>query len=127
MSSLKSILGKFADLSTLAGDGELTRAEIETLKVYLNRRRNKNNYLLFASSLLLVVGLIYIIVSSDNAEKMKETIGKSSVVGISIAGLITFMLNLWKENGNIRLMLIFVRSMDGAMLKAIVNKLWEKL
>lgn len=127
MSSFKNILKEFANTSVEAGGEELTRNEIKLLKDYLTKRKNRNNYLLLGASLLLLIGLIYIITSSGDAEKLEKTIGKSSIVGISIAGVFTFMLNLWKENGNIRLMLIFVKSMDGAMLKAIVSKLWEKL
>src|SRR5262245_54398309 len=112
MRSLKNILALYAEPSVLGGSGELSPKQVLELKKHLEKRKRINQYLLLGSGLIAVVGLVYIISFTGSAEQLASTIGKSSVVGVSIAGLFAFILNMWKENSYINLLLIFVTSMD---------------
>ena len=122
MSSLKKILGLYADPTILAGNGELSKSAIEQLNIHLKNRRTTNLIMLVGCELLIIAGLTYIISSSGETKKMEKTIGKFSVVGVSIAGIFGFMLNLWKEINYIRLLLIFSNSMDADTLKSIITE-----
>jgi hypothetical protein len=127
MNSLKKILGLYANPTILGGDGELAKEDIEKLKEHLKNRRRTNLLIIAGCALLIIAGLVYIISSSADAEKLEKTIGKSSVVGISIAGIFGFILNLWKEISYIRLLLIFINSMDADTLKSIIAETWSKI
>ncbi len=127
MSTLKNILSKYADPAILGGDGELSEKQISDLKKHLEDQRRTNFYMLIVCLLLIIAGLVYIISSSASTKQLENAIGKSSVVGVSIAGMFGFVLNTWKENNHIKLMLIFVKSMDGATLKSIIAEMWKKI
>jgi membrane-associated HD superfamily phosphohydrolase len=127
MKDLKNILNKFADTSIVAGEYELSEKQIDSLKEHLEKLKKKNKLLLIGCCILMISLFIATIIFSTNTAKLEDFLGKSSILGISLAGIATISYKIWKEINYIDLILIFIKSMDGETIKAIINEVFKKI
>jgi hypothetical protein len=144
MTSLKSLLQQYSDGAhaisvQLGADETLSDAQRhvaargqdinrKTLRKDLQRVKQDNNrYFVVCAAmvvLLFVVSVGLVIVNLQNAAVVKIAL---SAFGVSAAGLITVMTNLWRVKSNTELLMILAINTDGETLKTVVNILAKAL
>jgi len=128
MKSLKNILSNYADGSIFGSDApELTSEQLGFIKEHLQKLKARNKYILIGCLVAILVMFVLVIALTAEPKKLEVMIGKSGVIGISIAGLGTYTYRLWKEINYADLLLICVETMDKSALQAIITETWKKI
>ena len=74
--------------------------------------------------LLFALSLLFIAMNQDEPDKIKLIFG---ITGISVMGLIYYMVKIWKEKNYIDMTLILVRTLKEETVFSILNALHQKL
>jgi uncharacterized membrane protein len=127
MKSLKSLLSQYVDEGVYAGENELGTDQLAAIEAHLRRLRVRNKNIVIGCVIAMAILFALVLFWSGDQKKLELLIGRSSIVGISIAGIATYSYKVWKEVNYVDLLLIFVKTMDRSALQTIINETWKKL
>lgn len=126
---LKRIIAKYADSDQVPLGGDtpsriLSAEERHHLRQDLHDAiaRNRGGFVIAVSlivSLFLLNGSI--VVTHLNEPKTLQA--ATAALGVSAAGLITWMVRLWSEKSRLEILAVFALSMEGEALKTLLNVL----
>jgi hypothetical protein len=129
MNSLKQVITKYSIGQTkhLGKESQLTEQQYEGLRQDLQKISDRNGVIfwviLIAVLLLFVLSIVFVALNQDNPDKIKVVFG---ITGVSVMGLIYYLIKIWKEKNYIDMTLVMVKTLDqdmvNAMLLALVNK-----
>lgn len=100
----------------------------EELKADLKQIRSKNArifWIIFGVIILLFVfAIIFVGLNQNDPDKIKAIFG---ITGVSIIGLIVYMINIWKQKNYVDLVMVLVVTLNQDMLNSVVTVLLNKL
>lgn len=129
MKSFKGVIARYAATKKLGGE-EISRpaTEKDQLREDLNNISKRNGtifwVILIIIILLFALSLLFIAMNQDEPDKIKLIFG---ITGISVMGLIYYMVKIWKEKNYIDMTLILVRTLKEETVFSILNALHQKL
>lgn len=128
----KTIVDKFADaeLAPLGGETDprtLSDEERQRLREDVQHAiaSNRGGYIT-AVSLIVVLFLLNALVVLTQLGEPIFVQGMTAAVGVSAAGLITWMMRLWSDKSRLEMLAVFAVNLEGEALKTLLNVLASK-
>jgi hypothetical protein len=107
---------------------ELTDDQAKGLREDLNAISARNGRIFWTVLILIiclfVASVIFVVINQTKPDTIKLIFG---ITGVSVMGLILYMVKIWKEKNYIDLTLTLVRTLDKTMINSILNALLQKL
>ncbi len=134
MNSLKNVIVKYQSTEATKHLGgaekvfDLTETQQKNLRDDLNNVSVRNGKIfwtiLVAILAVFILSIVFVAFNQDKPDTIKTIF---SITGVSIMGLIYYMVRIWKEKNYIDLTLTLVRTLDKEMVNSILLALLNKL
>lgn len=126
MSKLKQILLNYtdSDAAPLGGSGarRLTKEERDRLHADLVRVQHANErFVWLVAGMLFVLFVVLLIIITTNLDKPDIIKSISAAFGISAAGIIRWLVGIWREKTNTETLLQLAVDLEGDALKTVIT------